>query len=477
MSDEKLIKKQIIKNMLLNFIAFTIIFSILGVILYAKVENSLYESSDKELLNSKNVFGVIQRMNGYGQSNIKFGNENFDFELENNSIDSQILKSNPLENESKSTENTVKSTNEDSTKTSESKDSSSKLIDLPKGNNKQSINPRIVYIIRNADGNITQQNVVTEEFNNVYFDSDDLETVYTTTIANQYKYRGITYTVNQDDEKYYVQILINVDAEDVIMQNFKITLLIALGASVLISLLASYLLSKKTLKPIIASWKKQTEFVQNASHELRTPLTIIQTKQELLLEEPDAKIIDKAEDITITLNETRRLSKMIKELMDLARTDSNKTQLKKEKIDIDSVIKEIAEPFYEMAKAQGKNMDLSLNYNKTLDVDVNKFHQLLVIVLDNSIKYTSGGDSIIIETIEKEGKLILNVKDTGIGISEEGINHVFERFYRDDKAHSRETGGSGLGLSIAKNIVDQHGGTIRALQNKPKGTIIEIKLK
>ena len=431
MSEEKLIKKQIFKNMLLNFIAFTIIFSILGVILYAQVENSLYESSDNELLNSKNVLGIVQRMNGYGQSIINFGNENLNLD---------------------------------------------KPMNIQKENTKQSINPRIVYIIRNADGNITQQNITTDEFDNVYFDSDNLENVYMITIGNQYKYRGVTYTVNQNDEKYYVQILINVDAEDVIMQNFKITLLIALGSSVMISLLASYLLSRKTLKPIIASWKKQTEFVQNASHELRTPLTIIQTKQELLLEDPESKIVDKAEDITITLNETRRLSKMIKELMDLARTDSNKTQLKKEKIDIDKTIKEIVEPFNEMAKAQGKTMELLLNYNKTIDIDINKFHQLLIIVLDNSIKYTSKGDNIIIETNEKDGKLILNIKDTGIGISDDGINHVFERFYRDDKSHSRETGGSGLGLSIAKNIVDQHGGTIKALHNEPKGTIIEIKL-
>lgn len=447
MNDEKLIRKQIIKNMLLNFIAFAIIFSILGVILYTKVENSLYQSSDKELLNTKNIMGVIQKMNGYDSSNVKFGAGNFENNLDSNSTNNDSVTGN------------------------------SKPSDIPSVSSRQTINPRIVYIIRNSDGNITQQNPSTDEFTNVSFDSNNIENVYMLTIDNQYKYRGITYTVDQDGEKYYVQILINVDAEDLIMQNFKITLLLALVTSLMISLLASYLLSKKTLKPIIASWKKQTEFVQNASHELRTPLTIIQTKQELLLEDPNAKIVDKAEDITITLNETRRLSKLIKELMDLARSDSNKSPLKKEKVNIDNTIREIAEPFKEMAELQNKEIKLNLNYNKSLDLDMNKFHQLLVILLDNSIKYTAEGDKITIETAEKDGKLILDIKDTGIGISDEGIKHVFERFYRDDKAHSRETGGSGLGLSIASNIVEQHGGTIKAMHNSPKGTIIEIKLR
>ena len=96
--------------------------------------------------------------------------------------------------------------------------------------------------------------------------------------------------------------------------------------------------------------------------------------------------------------------------------------------------------------------------------------------MDNSLKYTNTGDTIIIKTYAKDGKCNIEVQDTGIGISKEGIKHIFERFYREDKARSRQTGGNGLGLSIAQNIVALHKGTIKAEHNNPKGTIIKIKI-
>jgi two-component system sensor histidine kinase CiaH len=230
------------------------------------------------------------------------------------------------------------------------------------------------------------------------------------------------------------------------------------------------------LSPIIKSWRKQTEFVQNASHELRTPLTIIQTKQELLLEEPESKIIDKAEEINISLNETKRLTKLIKDLMTLARADSNDDIIKKEKVKIDELIKEIVIPYVDFATVQQKKFILDLNYNKEINVDRNKIHQLLVILLDNAIKYTEEKDLIEIKTYERENKFILEVKDTGIGINEESITHIFDRFYREDKARTRQTGGTGLGLSIAYFIVNAHGGNIKAMHNGTKGTMIQVKL-
>ena len=100
----------------------------------------------------------------------------------------------------------------------------------------------------------------------------------------------------------------------------------------------------------------------------------------------------------------------------------------------------------------------------------------MIILLDNALKYTEENDSIEVEIYNRDDKLFLNVKDTGIGISDEGIKHIFERFYREDKARSREKGGTGLGLSIAHTIVKKHGGTIKLVHNKPKGTIVIVKI-
>lgn len=228
--------------------------------------------------------------------------------------------------------------------------------------------------------------------------------------------------------------------------------------------------------PIYKAYKRQTEFVENASHELRTPLTIIQAKQELLLQEPESKIIDKSEDINLTLKETRRLTKMIKELMTLARSNTNEYVLNKEEFNIDELILEIVKPYKDYAELEDKKIELNLNYKKKIKADKNKITELLIILLDNAIKYTGENDTITIKTYSKEGKCNIEVADTGIGISDEGLKRIFDRFYREDKARTRETGGTGLGLSIAHTIVTRHKGSIKAMHNTPKGSIFLVRI-
>lgn len=178
----------------------------------------------------------------------------------------------------------------------------------------------------------------------------------------------------------------------------------------------------------------------------------------------------------LTLNEAKRLSKMTKDLMLLARADSDKIELNKEEVYLDEFIQRIALPYIDFANVEEKNIKLDLAYKEVIKIDVNKIHQLMVILLDNAIKYTKPKDIITIHTYCKDAKAVIEVKDTGIGISDEGLKHVFERFYREDKARTRKTGGTGLGLSVAEYIVTSHKGTIKIMHNEPKGTIVTIKL-
>ena len=218
------------------------------------------------------------------------------------------------------------------------------------------------------------------------------------------------------------------------------------------------------------------EFVGNVSHELRTPLTIIQAKQELLLQDPNAKIIDKSEDISTTLNETKRLTKMVNDLLILSRADSHSYVVQKEKIKIDDYIKEIVLPYEELAEFQNKKIIENCDSGLELNIDSGKLYQLIIILIDNALKYTESGDEIEIGCHLKDNKCVIEVKDTGIGISEEGKKRVFERFYREDKARGRETGGSGLGLTIASTIVSICGGTISVSNNVPKDTVFTVKI-
>ena len=166
------------------------------------------------------------------------------------------------------------------------------------------------------------------------------------------------------------------DAGEGTLENMKNTLILGTIVLVLISMIASYILSKRAMRPMIIAYEKQTEFVKNASHELRTPLTIIQAKQELLLTEPHKKIIEKSEDINLTLKETRRLSKLIKELMELARADNKKIKIEKQSTDINELIKEIVKPYVELAEIQNKKLKLELEYNKKIQINQNKINEL-----------------------------------------------------------------------------------------------------
>ena len=385
MNEEEKVKKQLVKNMILNLITFSIIFYLLGIVIYTQFTNSLYMSADSELEKAT---------------------------YQNNKEKKPIPKEN---------------------------------IELNEEPKYRDQNPRLVFIERNQNGEIIEdsENIyrLNEIFTDVQFDTNQLNLIYEIKIDNEYYYRGIN---KQLEDGSYIQILINVDSEKNIAKEFSTTLIIALIVSIVFILIASYILSKKTLKPIVASWKKQNEFVQDASHELRTPITIIKAKQESLLEKPNTKIIDNAEDISITLKETQRLTKLIKELMELARNDSKKMTLNKEKFYIDKEIKSIISLYDEVAKSQGKKLILNLKFNDEINADLNKIKELLIILLDNSFKYTEKGNDIQVITYKKENKLILEVVDTGIGISKEAQEHIFERFYREEKSRTRKKGGMGL---------------------------------
>lgn len=421
MEEQKIVRKQLLKNMLYTFITFTVIFTLFDILIYNLISTSVYTSIDKEIMSAKEQVEAV-------------GNE----------------------------------------PTSQNTDIKKKAY--------KSLNPRLIYIVRDENGEITNKENIgrfyEDYITDIAFDKENLDQIYLTSIDDAYYYRGINVqTISQETGKTkYIQILVNVDGENQSVSNILRVLVIATIIIIFVSIIISFILSSRTLKPIIEALNRQTEFVQNASHELRTPLTIIQAKQELLLQEPNKKIIDKSKDITVCIKETRRLSKLIKELMTLARADANKLDLKKETFNLDSLIREVSEPYIEMANMQHKEVSLDLNNNKDLKADKNKITELLIIILDNAIKYTGENDKINIKTFNKDGKIYIEISDTGIGISKEAMKHIFERFYREDKARSRQTGGNGLGLAIAQTIVQAHNGNIKLFHNEPKGTKVVIKL-
>lgn len=427
MVKRRFFQKEQLKFMVLNLIAFTVIFSIFGVIIYSQVEHTLISKIDEELLAFKEKIKDGPQLGG------KSAQRNQD------------------------------------------------LINKQKDKPRDNMSPRIIVVDWNENGEIINQEQIGTLFYENYLsdyqlDKNTLNTITNMTISdNDFRYILVENT-NKNDEIAYTQLLLNIDPEQAILDNFGRLLMVCSIIFVLLSITASFILSKRMMKPIIHSWNKQAEFVENASHELRTPLTIIQNKLELLLTEPQEKIINKFENIALSLSETRRLSKLTSDLLTLARADSAETELVKTELQVDSFVENLCAPYMEIAESQDKHFWLNLNCKTSIEADEVRLHQLLVILLDNALKYTGENDSIGVKTYNEDHRIVLEVTDTGIGIKEENLQYVFERFYREDKARTRETGGVGLGLSIAQWIVKKHNGSIKVKRNETKGTTFIVKL-
>lgn len=403
---KNILKKQQNRLVLLNFIAFSLIFSIFSFIIYQLVEETLYSSVDNELLRAK------------------------------------------------------------------------EMSERPNNRMPVPFNPRMIVLLRDAEGAILNEEQIGTRFINEFsedlpFSLETIDTIQTTKLANDYVFRSLMYPNSNGS---YTELLISVEAEQSIVNNFIKILFICTIIFVLLSITASYFLAKRSMNPIINSWSKQSEFVENASHELRTPLAIVQSKLEHLLTKPEDTIMNQFESIGLSLSEIRRMNIMTTHLLTLARADSLEQQLQKEPVNLGNLVNEVIHPFFELAELEQKEIITQIHSKRTISIDKNRIHQLLVILLDNALKYTRPHDKIHVVLREDPEYLILDVSDTGIGIREENIKRVFDRFYREDKARIKETGGTGLGLSIAQWIVESHNGTIRVSSKPSFGTTFQVKL-
>ena len=310
------------------------------------------------------------------------------------------------------------------------------------------------------------------------FESDTPQTVHIG--DNYYRVASVTFikgAKNNDGHpvKYGV-ITVNVNDTIYNLNHFKKVILWSFGSFGLLALMVSYWISLKNMKPILRSWQQQQDFVNNAAHELRTPMAVIQGKLENMLTHPEFTVREQSDAIILSLSEVRRLTSLTNNMLTLAKSGSNMTRLEKESTDISDFLSQIVAPYQEMAEFDGQQVLLSVRVGQRVMIDQKRIHQLIVLLVDNALKYSEAGATVSITAMIEKRKLVLTVADTGRGISDEAKKHVFDRFYREDKTGNRETGGTGLGLSIAEWIVHAHGGKIVVLDNQPKGTIFKITL-
>ena len=219
------------------------------------------------------------------------------------------------------------------------------------------------------------------------------------------------------------------------------------------------------------------EFVANVSHELRTPLAVFQGYLETLSDTPDMARKQQTEVFSILTRHSKRLNALVEDLLILARLESGPQELEVETIDVAAFFGEIARDWRLSAGKKGVALKLDVARDlPPLLADSHRIGQVFSNLFDNALKYTLEGGTITLGAATAGAMMELWVKDTGQGILSSHLPHIFERFYRADKARSREVGGTGLGLSIVKHIAKVHGGSVEAESAFGKGTTIRLRL-
>lgn len=237
---------------------------------------------------------------------------------------------------------------------------------------------------------------------------------------------------------------------DMLDQLMHTTILIGIISFALLSVLA-FFLSKKSIQPIKIAFEKQKQFVSDASHELKTPLTIISANADVLTDE-----IGENKWLTYIKAQTARMNVLVNDLLNLTRLENNTSDFIFSEFDLSKAIENTALPFECQAFEDNKTFNIDIQEGLTVNGSERHIKQMAAIFIDNALKYSNDGGSVQITLSAQGDKKTLSVFNTGCGIRDDEKNKIFERFYRSDDSRARTTGGYGLGLAIAKSIIDKH---------------------
>jgi signal transduction histidine kinase len=223
------------------------------------------------------------------------------------------------------------------------------------------------------------------------------------------------------------------------------------------------------------AFEAQKRFIQDASHELKTPIAIAQTNIEVTEMEEKVTAKEYRHLMEVLKMSLGRLDKLSNDLLLLSEAGQNRS--KSSAVDIAPLLQEVAEEAGGRAKAAGVGLELDLAPQEMFVTgDALYLKQAIINLVDNAIKYSKPGGTVTIAAQAVDAQLVVEVKDSGIGISQADQQHIFDRFYRVDKSRSRAQGGSGLGLAIVKKIVEDHGGTISVTSALDKGSTFRVSL-
>ncbi len=287
-------------------------------------------------------------------------------------------------------------------------------------------------------------------------------------------YRTATFRSNTD-AGWYLTVGRSLQPRDEQLRTLALVLSIGGFAGVVFSAAGGLWLAGVALRPIRSSLELQRRFVSDASHELRTPLAVVKANGELLLRHPDSTIEDNFDQVEAITAETDHMTRLVENLLTLARADEGNANLLRESLDLGALVEDTGRDMAALAELHEITLTVTTQPAQ-VDGDSHRLRQLLVILVDNALKYTPTGGKVAV-LCQRNGRSVdLSVSDTGHGISAEDQRRIFDRFYRVDSARARSAGGSGLGLAIARYIAEAHDGRITVESKPGQGAKFTVRL-
>jgi two-component system sensor histidine kinase CiaH len=265
------------------------------------------------------------------------------------------------------------------------------------------------------------------------------------------------------------------DSTEVLLFNCILVFFIA----VILFFLLSLFLSRLALKPVEKAWEQQNQFIADASHELKTPLTVILANLQILFTHKERTIKEQEKWLVNTKEEADRMRQLVEELLFLARSDTQTVegiQALKSSLDFGELVLNGVLLFESVAFESKVTLNNEIESDIILEGSEAQLKQLITILLDNACKYAGINGTVSVFLKKSAGHAVLTISNTGEPISPAEQTHIFERFYRTDQSRVRKEGGYGLGLSIAKTIIDQHKGKISVVSSEENGTVFTMTL-
>lgn len=300
----------------------------------------------------------------------------------------------------------------------------------------------------------------------------DLRTI---TMSDGRRVRLLTYRLTRSNGPAALQLARELSDQEQVLNQLTVGL-IGLGAfSMALVGAASWWLAGRALRPAQEAWERQQRFIASASHELRAPLTLIRASAEVALRETPPDAADQHELLGDILAESDHMRRLVDDLLTLTRLDSGQLNLTIEPVNLAELLSKVQRQVARLGEQRGISVVLE-TADGTVQADAERLQQVLLITLDNALRYTPSGGRITLSATPAGRTVQITVADTGSGIAPEHLPHIFDRFYRADPARGRENGNAGLGLAIAKGLVEAMRGRITVTSAVGVGTTITVAL-